>query len=212
MLSLMQIYQVNMVGLRNKTIFKGHTSPGTLQRGKDYKLGSIFLYVSQIRVVLHSQWVKVHCFLWGESRKVNRLGGWSQKTSSLGPWSLPFFPCLRRAALIRHLLAIVYHIWPVSTTGNWWADHWHHDQISLSAAPWLKSSAWDQALCCKRGALPSPTSSLSRKRECERQNIVLVWPKMVKLVCWSVGKGQGCKRKYWAQLTWNFGFPQVNGR
>ena len=184
--------------------------------GETNKLRSIFVY---LRLELFfSQWIWIHhcrALVGGASPKrwIGAVCGLiTGETSSLGPWSLPFFPCLRRAALIRHLLAIVYHIWPVSTTGNWWADHWHHDQISLSAAPWLKSSAWDQALCCKRGALPSPTSSLSRKRECERQNIVLVWPKMVKLVCWSVGKGQGCKRKYWAQLTWNFGFPQVNGR
>ena len=86
MLSLMQIYQVNMVGLRNKTIFKGHASPGTLQRGKDYKLGSIFLYVSQIRVVLHSQWVKVHCLLWGRVQKGEQVG-WVI-TEDLITWSL----------------------------------------------------------------------------------------------------------------------------
>ena len=56
MLSLMQIYQVNMVGLRNKTIFKGHASPGTLQRGKDYiSLDQYLLYLRLELFFIHSE-------------------------------------------------------------------------------------------------------------------------------------------------------------
>ena len=171
-----------MVVLRNKTICKIHVPPQNTWGGEttNNKLQSILLY---LRLELFfSQWIRVHhCrgLVGGASPKrwIGAVCGLiTGETSSLGPWSLSFFPRLRRAALIRHLLAKAYHSWP--TKGSSCSADKPQDNQRNSCSP----SCWsvDQALCCKRGALPSPTSSLSRKRECECVFACAQWRKAKK--------------------------------
>ena len=68
-----------MVILRNKTIFKGHTSPEHFSWGETTnKLGSIFLYLRLELFISHSEFestTEEGCRVGRVSKKVN-IGGW----------------------------------------------------------------------------------------------------------------------------------------
>ena len=75
----------------------------------------------------------------------------------------------------------------------WQGQHW---SVKLLA----KAFHRNQALCCKRGALSSLTSSLSNKREmwnCATQEMLWFWMN---------------NENENVQHTWNLGLPHVNGR